>query len=394
MEKILKSLTLCFIMLLGAGAVYADPSQSELAALQDKAKAKEEELKRIKEEEKKISKEMSALERKQHQTQQLINKIEHDITLVEQNRITTANKKDALERTLPVWQDNLEGEVELVILNTLQNNSYFESDALLEDILLDRALTHKSSFAVELKKENKVAQDKIEVFEERNKKLQEQTNKIEVQRSVLTKDFQKMKVSLTDAQARIRAAEKERDELNRSAREVMNLLAAAENKRKKEEEKQAAAAVAKGQAQDKATATAEIDAGVKSLPRPVSGEVLTKFGKEYNKDLNTWIFRDGIKIAAKKDETVYSISEGTIIYSGEFRSYGNVVIIDHGKGFFSIYGFLKEINVANGASVGARTPIGVAGTDTQKGSMGTGRIALYFEIRKGTTAVDPEIYIK
>lgn len=389
MEKVLK-LLLVFVFILQGGFLYAEPSQKDLAEIQSKAKEKENELKKIKEEEQKLSKELTALQKKQQQTQQLINKIEYDKSLVEQSRITTANKKEALDRALPVWQGNLEEETQLVILNSLQNASYFDSDSLLEDILLDRALEHKSSFAVQLKKENKVAQERIEVFEEKSSKLSEQAGKVTQQRSLLTKDFQKMKVSLGEAQARHKAAQKELDELNKSAKDVMKLLAAAETKRQKEAEREAKA---QGESQ-KPQAVAEIGASANSLPRPVSGEVLTKFGKEYNKDLNVSIFRDGIKIAAKKNESVYSVAEGTVIYSGNFRSYGNVVILDHGKGFFSIYGFLSEINVENGDSVGARTPIGIAGTDTQQGSMGTGRIALYFEIRKGTTAVDPEIYLR
>ena len=82
-----------------------------------------------------------------------------------------------------------------------------------------------------------------------------------------------------------------------------------------------------------------------------------------------------------------------MIYAGPFRSYGNVVIMDHGKGFFTIYGFLREISVSVGDKVEQLGQVGKVGKDTQSSS-GTGKNALYFEIRQGTTAVDPLDWLK
>jgi septal ring factor EnvC (AmiA/AmiB activator) len=69
-----------------------------------------------------------------------------------------------------------------------------------------------------------------------------------------------------------------------------------------------------------------------------------------------------------------------------------VVILDHGKGFFTIYGFLKEISVKVGDKVNEHGQVGLAGEDTQSSS-GTGQNAVYFEIRQGTTAVDPQDWL-
>ncbi|ACC98768.1 Membrane-bound metallopeptidase [Elusimicrobium minutum Pei191] len=387
MEKIL---TLTCSALILASFLWAEPTKQDLDALQSKAKEKEEELKKIKEEENKINRELSNLEKKRLAAQQLMNKLEHDMSLVEQRKITTANKKEALERSLPVWEDSLQKEAEYYIVSNLDSSKYFDSDDLKGAILMDRALHHKSAFVVELKKENKIAVDQIGVFEARNKKLQEENEKIEEQRSMITKDFQKRRVDLNTTKKKYDSAKAELDEINKSAKEMMSLLTAAEEKRKKEAIKQAKA---KGESQAPKTAP-QIDISKNSLPAPVSGTVISKFGKEYNKDLNTWIFRDGIKLSAKKGETVYSVAEGSVIYAGSFRSYGNVVIINHGHGFFTIYGYLNRIDVENGDTVGARTPIGIVGMDNQQGSMGTGRTALYFEVRQGTTAVDPELWLK
>ena len=100
-----------------------------------------------------------------------------------------------------------------------------------------------------------------------------------------------------------------------------------------------------------------------------------------------------IKIAAPIGKAVFPVMSGNVIYSGAFRSYGNVVIIDHEKGFFTIYGFLKRINVVKNEPVNMTTVIGTAGRDTQTISKGI-QGAVYFEIRAGTNAINPATYLK
>ena len=153
MEKIL----ILFAVLLLAPFCMAEPSKSELDALRDKAKAKEEEIKKYQEQEKQISRQLSALEQKQAAADKVINKIEFDISLVEQNKITAANKKEALERSQPVWEYALEKEAAEFLANKLADRRYYDSNSQLRDILLNRALEHKSLFAAGLKKENRLA---------------------------------------------------------------------------------------------------------------------------------------------------------------------------------------------------------------------------------------------
>ena len=178
---------------------------------------------------------------------------------------------------------------------------------------------------------------------------------------------------------------KEINELNKSASELNSLLASFERKR---------TASSQGASNNKnKVAGPKINVPVHSLPWPVQGKVISQFGKEYRADLNTWIFRDGIKIAAAYGAPVRASAHGSVIYAGPFRSYGNVVIMDHGKGFFTIYGFLREITVSVGDEVNQLGQVGMVGKDTQASS-GTGQNAVYFEIRQGTTAVDPLQWLK
>lgn len=355
--------------------------QKELAKLKNQTAQKEKELKKYKEQEKKISKEISALESKKARTQQLKSKVESDISILEQNLLSVEEKRAALERSTPLWEGVASEELAKFYFMA-QCPACPSGYSLEQEIFVDRMLTHKAAFAAELHKETKEAKERIHDFEERNKKLLAQSSQIKAEQEVISKSFNKKKKDLDVTKRKADAVRKEINELNKSATELNNLLASFERKRKNT-----------GNATGKKYEGPKIDLPERSLPWPVQGKVISSFGKEYRADLNTWIFRDGIKISAAYATPVRTVLEGSVIYAGPFRSYGNVVIVDHGKGIFTIYGFLKEIQVAVGKKLAAQETLGTAGKDTQSSS-GTGQSAVYFEIRQGTTAVDPEHWLK
>ncbi len=369
-----------------AGALLADDAAAhkrEIERLKKEAAQKESELKKYREQERQISREMTALENKKALVEQRKNKVESDISALEQNLLSVEEKRAALERSIPMWQGVSATELESYYFTPdcpLCVNGY----SLEQDIFLDRMLTHKAAFTAALQAANEEAKERIHTFEQRNKKLLAQSSRIEEEQQIISQSFNKKKQDLDVTKRKVAAVRKEINELNKSAAALNDLLASFERKRK---------AAAKKASLSKAPAGPQINAAPNSLPWPVQGNVLSKFGKEYRADLNTWIFRDGIKIAARAGVPVRSVEAGSVIYAGPFRSYGNVVIVDHAKGFFTIYGFLREIQVAVGDKLARQGVLGTAGQDTQASS-GTGQNAVYFEIRQGTTAVDPLLWLE
>lgn len=379
-----KILSLLFAIWLCASSALADEAadrKKELAKLKTQAQKKEAELKKYREQEKKISKEISALQNKKAQAERMKNKVEMDISVVEQNLVSIEDKRTALERSMPMWQG--------VVWEEIKN--YYAAPACLAcvqdqvelELFVDRMLSHKAAFAVTLQNENKEAKERFEAFTQRNKTLQAQSSKLKKEQAVISQSFQKKQQDLDVTKRKVDSVRKEINELNKSASELNNLLASFERKRKESAGKNSATK----------SSGPKINVPPHSLPWPVQGKVLSQFGKEYRSDLNTWIFRDGIKIAGASGAAVRASAAGSVIYAGPFRSYGNVVIIDHAKGFFTIYGFLKEIRVSVGDKVETQGVVGTVGKDTQASS-GTGQSAVYFEIRQGTTAVDPLDWLK
>ena len=385
-----KILTVLLALFFCASPLFCDEAadrKREIERLKKQAAQKESELKKYREQEKKISREMTALEDQRVRAQRKKNQLESDISYVEQNILSIEEKRAALERSMPMWKGVVEEEL-LAHYFTPACPACPGGYSLEEEIFVERMITHKAAFAAKLKKENKEAKERIPSFEERNRNLLAQTSKIKEEQAVISQSFNKKKKDLDVTKRKVAAVRKEINELNKSAQELNNLLASFERKRKAAAQKDSSSKTA-----GKKTDGPKIDVPAHSLPWPVNGKVISKFGKEYRADLNTWIFRDGIKIAAKYGEPVKTVAAGSVIYAGPFRSYGNVVIVDHNKGFFSIYGFLSEIKVSVGDKLPVQGTLGLAGKDTQSSS-GTGQSAVYFEIRQGATAVNPQNWLQ
>ncbi|MCT2399755.1 LysM peptidoglycan-binding domain-containing protein [Novosphingobium mangrovi (ex Huang et al. 2023)] len=96
-------------------------------------------------------------------------------------------------------------------------------------------------------------------------------------------------------------------------------------------------------------------------------------------------YHDGLDIKAAKGTMVRAAAAGTVKFAGkEKEQFGNLVVIDHGDGWFTAYGFLSRITVKEGARVAAGERIGLVGsTGLAKGD------ELHFEVRQNGKPVDP-----
>ncbi len=124
-----------------------------------------------------------------------------------------------------------------------------------------------------------------------------------------------------------------------------------------------------------------------SLPWPASGKVTAPFGRQRHPELGTWVIQQGIRMEVPAGSPVRAVAPGRIIFTGPFRSYGHILILDHGAALYTVYGEMGEIQKKKGDRIVAGEPLGQASTHA-----GTGR--LYFEIRSGSEALDPRLYLE
>jgi len=124
------------------------------------------------------------------------------------------------------------------------------------------------------------------------------------------------------------------------------------------------------------------------LAPPVVAKVTQHFGRVVDPEFQTATFRSGVDFAARAGTSVRSVAPGFVRFSGWFRGYGRIVIVDHGDAFHSISGHLDEIFVEVGNPVEEGQALGTVG---ETGSLGGP--SLYFELRKGGEHVDPEPWL-
>lgn len=144
------------------------------------------------------------------------------------------------------------------------------------------------------------------------------------------------------------------EQLARDEARVTNLIAELERKRLEEERRRA---VAGNRAATAGTITTR-DLG--ALEWPVEGNLAYRFGVERRP--NGVVLRwNGIGIAAQPGTPVRVVEGGTVVMAGPFEGYGPAVVVSHGAGFYTLYLYLRSINVREGQQVAAREVIGTVG---------------------------------
>lgn len=117
---------------------------------------------------------------------------------------------------------------------------------------------------------------------------------------------------------------------------------------------------------------------------PVRGPTLHSYGEQLQGELR-W---KGMVIGASEGTEVKAIADGRVILADWLQGYGLVVVVEHGKGDMSLYGYNQSALVSVGTQVRAGQPIALVGS-----SGGQGRPALYFEIRRQGQAVNPQPWL-
>ncbi|RDV01087.1 peptidoglycan DD-metalloendopeptidase family protein [Undibacter mobilis] len=129
---------------------------------------------------------------------------------------------------------------------------------------------------------------------------------------------------------------------------------------------------------------AEPAGSLQSFRWPVHGRVIAGFGSKPNGTQN-----DGINIAVPEGTQIKAADDGVVAYSGnELKGYGNLVLVRHANGYVSAYANASELLVKRGDTIRRGQVIALSG---QTGNVTSPQ--LHFEIRKGSTPVDPTKYL-
>lgn len=123
---------------------------------------------------------------------------------------------------------------------------------------------------------------------------------------------------------------------------------------------------------------------------PVDGQVSSNFGRRYNPFTGGGgEHHNGLDIRGAYGTIVKSTADGVVIFAGYKGDFGNLIIIDHGKNYETLYGHLSQILVKKGQEIKANTYIGKVGS--------TGRSTgphLHYEIHKNGKIINPKNFLE
>jgi len=344
----------------------------------------EQELERLRTQVHSLSDELANIERQKESTNRIVNELDRQINgLSDQIDRTTVDlllAQDALEEKRAVLERRL---VDIYKRGPLYAYQVLLAAETFGDLLSrykylflvsqqDRLLKNDMS-----KLRNRIARERQTLVDARDalgRRKHERTD--ELQRYLALEHTRE--ASLRETRRSAREAAERLSQLERDERSLNDRVAALERARREAE--------ARGVARAAASITT---ADLGQLDWPVDGKVVYQFGTAAGPN-NTRIPWHGIGIAAPQGTPVRAIASGTVSLAGRLGTYLTSVLLDHGGGYYSFYGYLNDAAVSKGERVLKGQVIGhVGGEASDRGPH------LHFEIRgQGGIALDPVNWLK
>ena len=123
------------------------------------------------------------------------------------------------------------------------------------------------------------------------------------------------------------------------------------------------------------------------LPQPTPGSLAQAFGEHLHPLFKTKTMQSGLLIAGEAGAPVQAVADGRVVFADLYQSFGPMVILDHGSGFFTIYTHLEAVAVAKGQILKQGEPLGSVGRTEDGPRLG-------FEIRYLTQPQDPNKWLR
>ena len=251
---------------------------------------------------------------------------------------------------------------------------FYGTNELITGIIKRNMIIYKSDYAKTIEKKVKNISQSITNLSQKKENYIKEINTTIKEYEKNKRSIQLTQKELLITDQKLSELKKEIDELNRTANNLTILIKRIEKSSPYRKEEKISLNLEK-----------------KSLPWPVEGVIVKGFGKEYVSELKTYLVNDGIKIKPSSDKNVRPVMSGSVVYSGQFKGFGKIVIIDHGENLFSTYGFLNDIYVSNGVYVTTSTVIGSVGFDERDRKK---QEVLYFELRRGDIPLNPVEWLR
>lgn len=380
--KILKDFCvklLCLSVVLPAlfhsSLLYAETAKQKYQKIQRELRSQKEKLEKVKKRERSVLEDLDAvnrrlveletemrrLQRNRMQIEAEVKKVEAEIA---SNKGELDKKKDWMRRKLRLMQRyGQAGDAIFFVVSSedvsdlMRRWKYFEKIAIYERKTIE-------GYSDVLKRLNQ----KERHLQGLNATLRKEEEGIKVTGAFLTEKKKEKDALLASVMRERETHEKMLNELQAASRQLLDMLNKIEEKDVYE---------AKGFAALKG-----------KLRWPVAGRVAIPYGSHNDPRFNTPVFRNGIYVEAVEDP-VKAVADGKVVFADWFKGYGNMVIINHGESYHTLYANLSEIFFKVGDIIKGNEVVGRVG---ESGILNAP--SLYFELRYKGKPLDPSQWLK
>lgn len=226
-----------------------------------------------------------------------------------------------------------------------------------------------------------------EIVRERQARLAAVERQQQEHRAQLLERKKQRQVQLAGIADRLKAQRREIDTLRRDEQRLGRLIegliriAAARKPKASAATRQGARSAPKLKSHDPGNVGGAFAALRGRLRLPVKGSIAGRFGMPRPEGGAVW---KGLFIRAAEGIEVKAVADGTVVFSDWLRGFGNLLVVDHGDDFLSVYGNNESLLAAVGAGVRSGQAVATVGN-----SGGNPESGLYFELRHRGQAFDP-----
>lgn len=336
----------------------------EIKTVKRKITTKEREERKLSQEIRQIEKRLKALTQKQKEIETSMNNLKQELISLKKQRAKIEVsldlvKKQLEQRLIAIYQWHRLGLLSILSPTGLKN-AFLTSTYLRQIVRQDQSLLSK----YQILKEN------LDNLENTRKKKLAEVEKYHLQIESLKTQIEREKKKKT---IRLRQAKQAKERYKKKAADLKKAAARLEkiikSLKKQQIKKQ------------------YIKAG--HLPWPVEGKIVVPFGKYYNKDTSTYLLSNGIEIKVPAGTPFKAVASGKVVYAGWLKGYGNIIILAHGNGYYTLYAHGISLYKKEGSWVKAGEVLGKVG---EMGSINGP--TLYFELRHHLKPIDPFTWLR
>jgi len=345
----------------------------ELTDVQKQLEQTRRDIEQYKQQEQALGQDLQKIQSRTGESRRKLEQLRQHEADAERRKTELKAKLVSLGQASAYWHDALAADVRRHAWAQASRNEFYGRGDLWAEAFTRAAALEKVDLLLSLQGVSR--QTALAEAESRRKaqELSQRKRLAQQEHETTQQEYERKKAAIAETHEKVAEAVARAKELEESARALTRLIRALREPRTASASK----------------ARPHWDVPANSLLWPAQGSVLKPFGRQRNPELDTWVINQGILLQTASGAAVAAVRGGKVIFSGPFRSYGQVLILDHGSNLFSIYGELGALLTKKGDQVQPGEVIAKAGSD---GASAGGR--LYFELRRGTEALDPLIWLK